>query len=111
MKGLARLLVFHALVVALGVVGLVGCAGAALPAGLVGRWRGGMHSNGPWYYEFSADGHYRTWPARSPGAQNTGTVAADGDTLTFSNAGAPVSATWSLAGDVLVLDGGRYVRA
>ena len=116
---------------------LVGCAvvaalvGAALhgsaatyravPAALVGTWKGGAHSNGPWCYAFSADGTYRAWPARvasssqdprsSPDAASTGTVFIAGPAITFSNGGAPITATWSLSGGRLVLDGQEYLRA
>ena len=81
-----------------------------VPAGLVGVWKGGSHSNGPWYYEFSADGGYRTWPVAAPGVPTTGTVVVDGSSITFSNGGAPVTATWSVSNGVLLLDGQRYAR-
>jgi hypothetical protein len=116
-----RALVGWALVVALIAV-FVGCASTArgaVPAALVGRWKGGSHSNGQWFYEFSADAGYRTWPERSPAAVNAGTVViAGGDSLspgggsiTFSNGGAPVTSTWSLSNGVLLLDGQTYVHA
>lgn len=90
-----------------------GCASirrAAVPAALVGLWRGGAHGNGPWFYEFSADGGYRTWPERDRGTVNAGTVAVDGADITFSNGGAPVTASWSVSDGVLLLDDQRYVR-
>ena len=101
------------IVVLVGVT-FAGCAGAgrtALPAALVGRWKGGTHSNGPWFYDFSADGGYRTWPERSPDAINIGTAFVAGDAITFSNGGAPVTVTWSTANGQLLLDGQRYERA
>lgn len=93
---------------------VTGCAGphpTTVPAALVGRWKGGSHGNGPWYYEFSDGGDYRVWPERDPGAVNTGTVEVDDTTITFSNGGAPVTSNWSLADDRLLLDGAGYVRA
>ena len=81
-----------------------------VPPMLVGRWKGGVHVNGPWYYEFTLDGRYRAWAAAGPAPANTGTVRVDAATITFSNAGAPVTETWSVARDVLVLDGHRYLR-
>jgi hypothetical protein len=78
---------------------------------LIGRWRGGSHRNGPWFYELAADGEYRTWPERGPAPVNTGTVFVAGSSITFSNGGAPVTATWSMDDGVLVLDGQRYLRA
>ena len=84
---------------------------AAVPAALVGLWKGGAHSNGLWYYEFSADGGYKTWPETTPGVVSTGTVAVDDTTIAFSNGGAPITARWSLSDDVLLLDEQRYVRA
>jgi hypothetical protein len=92
-------------------VGFASTVRAGVPAGLVGRWKGGSHSNGPWYYAFSSDGEYRAWPVRSPGTVNTGTVFVAGHAITFSNGGAPVTMTWSLSGGTLVLDGDTYVRA
>jgi len=68
MTRIPRVLVGWALVAALVAV-FVGCASAsrgAVAAALVGRWKGGSHSNGQWFYEFSADGRYRTWPERNP---------------------------------------------
>ena len=116
--GVRRALVGGALVVTVVVATVValvtGCAGphpTTVPPALVGRWKGGSHGNGPWYAEFSAAGDYRVWPARSPGAVNTGTVEVDDTTMTFSNGGAPVTSSWSLAGDQLLLDGAGYVRA
>ena len=92
-------------------VAIAGCAGTGrTPAALVGRWKGGSHSNGPWYYEFSVDGGYRTWPQRSSGTLNEGTVVVVDDRITFSNGGAPVTMTWSTTDGELVLDGQRYVR-
>ena len=82
-----------------------------VPPVLAGRWTGGAHSNGPWVYEFTLDGRYRAWAAAGPAPANTGTVRVDAATVTFSNAGAPVTVTWSVRGDVLVLDGARYSRA
>ena len=93
---------------------VTGCAGThrtTVPPALVGRWKGGSHGNGPWYYEFSDGGDYRVWPERDPGAVNTGTVEVDDTTMTFSNGGAPVTSSWSLADDRLLLDGAGYVRA
>lgn len=117
---MARLL--HGVVTRALVVVLAGTAVLALPAcldadrgpvppALIGVWQGGAHTNGDWCHEFSADGTYRTWPVRAPGAVNTGTVVVDRDTLLFSNGGAPVRLTWSLANGVLLLDGQIYVRA
>ena len=112
-------------------VAVAGCAGTSrTPAALVGRWKGGSHTNGPWCYEFAADGTYRAWPARvsrhstcacapssvpqdpcsDPGPINEGTVVVVGAQITFSNGGAPVTMTWSTADRELVLDGQRYVR-
>jgi hypothetical protein len=34
-----------------------------------------------------------------------------GGTITFSNGGAPVTATWSLSNGLLLLDGQTYVHA
>ena len=85
--------------------------GKAVPPALVGRWKGGEHGNGPWYYEFSDHGDYRTWPERTPEAINTGTVEVDETTITFSNGGAPVTSSWLIADDRLLLDGAAYVRA
>jgi len=119
MTRIPRVLVGWALVAALVAV-FVGCASAsrgAVPAALVGRWKGGSHSNGQWFYEFSADGRYRTWPERNPDTVNTGTVVvAGGDSpgggaITFSNGGAPVTSTWSLSNGSLLLDGQTYVHA
>ncbi len=93
---------------------LAGCAGdgrGVVPAGLVGVWRGGAHSNGSWCYQFSADGTYRAWPERSPGTMNAGTVIVDHTTIWFSNGGAPVRSTWTVSDGVLLLDGKRFVRA
>ena len=81
-----------------------------VPPVLAGRWKGGEHSNGPWYVEFTLDGRYRAWPASDPAPVNTGTVRVDAATITFSNAGVPVTETWAVSGDVLVLDGTRYER-
>lgn len=108
-----RWVVSGVLVVALVATAFTGCTSAdrgSTPPALVGRWKGGAHSNGEWFYEFSADGGYRSWPVRSPKAVNTGTVVVSGDTVTFSNGGAPVTATWRLVGDVLLLDGQSYAR-
>ena len=41
----------------------------------------------------------------------TGTVVVDPDTMLFSNGGAPVRLTWSLADGVLLIDGQPFVRA
>jgi hypothetical protein len=92
-------------------VGFASMGHTGVPVGLLGRWKGGAHSNGPWYYAFSADGEYRTWPVRGPGTVNAGTVFVAGRVLTFSNGGAPITATWSLSGGTLLLDGETYVRA
>jgi hypothetical protein len=85
--------------------------GASVPPALVGLWKGGSHSNGLWYYEFSADGDYRTWPESTPDVVNAGTVAVDDRTIAFSNGGAPITVKWSVSDDVLLLDEQRYVRA
>ena len=114
MRGMPRIVVCAVLVLTLVGATFAGCTGirrAALPAALVGLWRGGAHGNGPWFYEFSADGGYRTWPERDPGTINGGTVAVDGTAITFSNGGAPVTTSWSVSNGVLLLDGQRYVRA
>ncbi|MDT7579921.1 MAG: hypothetical protein QOK35_1185 [Pseudonocardiales bacterium] len=119
---LVRLVVGVVLVCALVGAAFAACASTdrgAVPAALVGRWKGGAHINGPWVYEFSADGGYRTWPEGSPSTMNTGTVVvAGGDSpspgsgdITFSNGGAPITATWSLSNGLLVLDGQTYVHA
>jgi hypothetical protein len=113
MRGMPRLVVCA--VVALALVGatFAGCTStrrAAVPAALVGVWKGGSHGNGPWFYEFSADGGYRTWPERDPATVNRGTVDVDGADITFSNGGAPVTSTWSLSNGVLLLDGQTYAR-
>lgn len=111
---LVRLVVGVVLVGALVGSAFAACASTgsgAVPAALVGRWKGGAHINGPWVYEFSADGTYRTWPESSPGTMNTGTVLVAGRDITFSNGGAPVTATWSLSDGLLVLDGQTYVHA
>ena len=110
--GTRRALIDWTLVAALAAASLTGWAGAAapVPAALVGVWHGGSHSNGSWYYEFSADGGYRAWPEGSPGAVNTGRVAVDDDTITFSNGGAPVTDVWAVSGRRLVLDGVAYSR-
>jgi hypothetical protein len=98
------------LVVALLAV-LISCAGPGrTPAALVGRWKGGTHTNGPWFYEFSADGGYRTWPEQG-GPVNSGMILVAGNDLTFSNGGAPITVHWSTADGQLLLDGDRYVRA
>ena len=113
MRGVPRSVVSVVLVVVLVVGALAGCASAgrtAVPAALVGRWKGGTHSNGPWFYDLSADGEYRTWPERDPETINTGTVLVAGNAITFSNGGAPVTATWSTANGQLLLDGQRYER-
>ena len=111
-KRLIPFLVGCAVVVALVGVGFHGSVATyrAVPAALVGVWKGGSHSNGPWCYAFSADGGYRTWPVRSPDAANTGTIFIAGPAITFSNGGAPITATWSLADGRLVLDGEEYLR-
>jgi hypothetical protein len=82
-----------------------------VPPALVGVWKGGSHSNGPWYYEFSADGGYRARPAEGPGAETAGTVEVEGASITFSNGGAPVTSTWSVSNGLLLLDGQTYARA
>lgn len=121
MRGIPRLVVSAVLVLALAAATFAGCTGtrrASVPAALVGVWKGGSHSNGPWYYEFAADGGYRAWPESGPGVATVGTVAVDGGdslppgggAITFSNGGAPVTSTWSLSNGVLLLDGQRYVR-
>ena len=114
MRRMPRLVVCVVLVLALVGATFAGCAGtmrAAVPAALVGLWKGGSHGNGPWFYEFSPDGNYRTWPERDPRTINAGTVVVDDTTITFSNGGAPVTSTWQLAGGRLVLDGQSYLRA
>lgn len=83
----------------------------AVPRELVGVWLGGDHGNGPWCYEFSADGTYRAWPQRAPGAMNSGTVVVDEAIIWFSNGGAPVRQSWSVSGDVLQLGAERFLRA
>jgi hypothetical protein len=108
-----RVLVNWTLAVALLAAAFTGWAStpqAPVPAALVGVWHGGAHSNGHWYYAFSVDGRYRAWPEGDPGTVNTGRVAVDGTTVTFSNGGVPVTATWSSAQGRLVLDGDGYVR-
>jgi hypothetical protein len=114
MRGVPRLLVGVVLVLAIVGATFAGCASTdrgAVPAALVGRWKGGSHGNGPWFYEFSPDGAYRTWPERDPGTINTGTVMVAGSAITFSNGGAPITVTWSLSDGLLVLDGQTYVHA
>jgi len=114
MRLIPRFLVSAVLVVALVGATFAGCASTgrtAVPAALVGRWKGGSHSNGPWFYEFSADGGYRTWPEGSPDTTNEGTVFVAGTAITFSNGGAPITATWSLANGLLLLDQQSYMRA
>jgi hypothetical protein len=113
MRGVFRLLVGVGLVLAIVGATFAGCASTdrgAVPAALVGRWKGGAHGNGPWFYEFSADGAYRTWPERDPGTINTGTVMVAGSAITFSNGGAPITATWSVSDGLLLLDGQSYAR-
>jgi hypothetical protein len=114
MTGIPRVLVDWTLVVALAAAAFTACASSdrgPVPPTLVGVWHGGSHSNGDWYYEFSADGRYRAWPARSPGTVNTGTVVVTATTMTFSNGGVPVTSTWSVSDGLLVLDGTVYERA
>ena len=114
MRRMPRLVVCAVLVLALVGTTFAGCTGirrAAVPGALVGLWKGGSHGNGPWFYEFSADGGYRTWPERDPRTINDGSFVVDDTTITFSNGGAPVTSTWSLAAGTLVLDGQRYRRA
>ena len=82
-----------------------------VPPALVGVWKGGSHSNGAWYYEFSVDGGYRARPAEGPGPETTGTVEVEGTSITFSNGGAPVTSTWSVSNGLLLLDGQTYARA
>ena len=110
-----RLVVSGVLVVALVATAAASCtrsdARSLVPPVLAGGWQGGVHGNGPWYYEFTLDGRYRTWPVRRPESVNAGTVRVDAATITFSNGGVPVTETWSLSHDVLVLDGSRYLRA
>ena len=111
---IADRLIAAALVATVVTTALAGCAGAGrgvVPAGLVGVWRGGAHSNGSWCYQFSADGTYRAWPERSPGTMNAGTAVVDDTTIWFSNGGAPVRFTWTVSDGVLLLDGKRFVRA
>ena len=113
MRGVPRLLVGVVLVVALVGAAFAGFASSdrgALPGVLVGRWKGGSHLNGPWVYDFSADGGYRTWPERSPGTMNTGTAVVAGSDITFSHGGAPITSTWSVSDGVLLLDGQSYAR-
>jgi hypothetical protein len=45
----------------------------------------------------------RPWPI--------GSVVVDDASITFSNGGAPVTATWSLFNGLLLIDGAGYVRA
>jgi hypothetical protein len=112
--GLRRVVVDWTLVGALLTAAFTGWAGTAhrpVPPALVGVWSGGSHSNGHWYYEFSADGSYRAWPELGPGVVNTGRLVVDDTTITFSNGGAPVTVTWSSSEGRLVLDGDGYVRS
>ena len=102
---------FVAILVAATVTACASSVRAAVPDALVGLWKGGAHSNGPWYYEFSADGGYRARPAEGPGAETTGTVEVEGTSITFSNGGAPVTSTWSVSNGLLLLDGQTYARA
>jgi hypothetical protein len=111
MRGVPRFVVC-VLVAALAAVLLAGCASTSrIPAALVGRWKGGTHTNGPWFYEFDADGGYKAWPERSPQVVNEGTVFVVGSQITFSNGWAPVTERWSVSDTQLLLDGQRYRRA
>ena len=85
---------------------------AAAPDELVGRWNGGSNAAGHWYLEFYSDGHYRTWPAygENPSVLE-GDYSVSGDTITLSNYGRPISATWSISAGLLFLNGYSYVRA
>jgi hypothetical protein len=114
MTWIPRLLLSGVLVVAIGTAAFTGCAStdrSTVPPALIGRWLGGSHGNGQWYYEFAHDGGYRAWPAGSPDTVNVGSVVVDDDSITFSNGGAPITATWSLSNGLLLIDGDGYVRA
>jgi hypothetical protein len=82
-----------------------------VPAELVGRWNGGSNEKGHWYYEFYPNSTYRAWPSNDNSRVLTGVFSVNGNQITFSNYGSPVTSTWSVSDGLLFLDGFSYVPA